>query len=125
MGKVSLREQAADAAALAQAAFAGHVPEAPAGEGAAAGEPNTSADADLALALQMQEVGPSVELPQCTQQLACSRARRGSMLHTGSIAVVMLVQAGQVSKGINCGHGPAVKCSVLRQSSHPSDLICV
>jgi hypothetical protein len=58
VGKASLREQAADAAALAQAAFAGHVPEADAGKGAAAGDvPNTSADADLALALQMQEVG--------------------------------------------------------------------
>ena len=62
VGKASLREQAADAAALAQAAFAGHVPEAPAGKGAADGEaPNTSADADLALALQMQEVGCSCQ----------------------------------------------------------------
>jgi hypothetical protein len=62
VGKASLREQAADAAALAQAAFAGHVPEAPAGKGAHAEDvPNTSADADLALALQMQEVDCSCQ----------------------------------------------------------------
>lgn len=60
-GKGSMRDQAAAAAALAQAAFAGHVPEAGGGgggggKGSAEAVPNTSADADLALALQMQEV---------------------------------------------------------------------
>lgn len=60
---VSLQGQAAAAAAMTQAAFAGHVPGGDAGkpvarpESAGAGqEPNTSADADLAMALQMQEV---------------------------------------------------------------------
>jgi hypothetical protein len=96
VGKASLREQAADAAALAQAAFAGHVPEAPAGEDADAGEvPNTSADADLALALQMQEVGRLCQGAigvDCISNLSClascssravTTAGRGCPAHTG------------------------------------------
>ncbi len=87
VGKASLREQAADAAALAQAAFAGHVPEAPAGKGAAAGEgPNTSADADLALALQMQEVGCS-----CQGASFCGGTSNLSCLPSGNTTAAMTV----------------------------------
>lgn len=70
-GKASLQDQAATAAALAQAAFAGHVPEGGA-KGDAPAEPNTSADADLAMALQMQEVScPAHNIRVCKVAGVC------------------------------------------------------
>ena len=97
VSKASLREQAADAAALAQAAFAGHVPEAPAGKDAAAGEvPNTSADADVALALQMQEVGCS-GCRRCWQHL--ERVISGS--YAAAQQSLLSVHSCIVTKGIS------------------------